>query len=390
MRPMTESSGRDRPQTPPDMFEVRLGRMRDFMKETGRRPAPGGSPEEAALASWFWGTYSAALRGQLTADRAEAMAETAELCFSLPSAAAARVKDFYDTHGRLPSARADRGDYAALTKVRSLALNGLISGSDAKLLSSMGPTSFRPVPPAQIRDLSLQDGLAALEEWCAANGRRPRAFINAAAERTAAGRTEMALGLWVLRCRRANSRTAAEAARSESVAAILERYPSLHQARRQRQAVSVTAVKLVNFYQANGRLPHRTKEPSLYCSLRTLRTRAGKGELNTASLDLLNTVPAVLARVRLDTLPRLEELTRWCEANGHLPRIDVKRSTRSVTAEEDIERKLGQWMYRHVHRRHKDAKETEETRFVRSSILALQEKYPKHGYHRTPTAAPAA
>ncbi|MCC3299782.1 hypothetical protein [Arthrobacter caoxuetaonis] len=136
----------------------------------------------------------------------------------------------------------------------------------------------------------------------------------------------------------------------------------------------VTALRIETFYREKGRLPlaSRDDERKVYGDLRNLRHRRTVGELPADTVAVLEQIPGALAVVRRPPLPELEKLEAWCAANKRMPRHDINNRS---TPEEDLEVHLGQWLYRHIHRR-PSAKETDTTRTVRERIFTLQDTYP--------------
>lgn len=136
-----------------------------------------------------------------------------------------------------------------------------------------------------------------------------------------------------------------------------------------------TAIRIADFYEANGRLPlnRNQSEKPLYSSLRNMRYRAKHGLLAPEALKIVSSIPGFSTVVRLPPLPELEKLEAWCGTHGRLPRHTIKSRT---TDAEELEQHLGRWLYRHINRRH-DPVETSETQMIRDQILALQDLYPQ-------------
>lgn len=137
------------------------------------------------------------------------------------------------------------------------------------------------------------------------------------------------------------------------------------------------ARRVVAFYEKHGRLPGNTEpsEATDYQALRIVWRKYRHGELSRAEMRALRRFPGALRVTRKDPLPRLAELQAWCAEHRRLPRHTIRGKT---TAEATVEAGLGQWMYRHVNRRHEPL-ETAETVHIRESIITLQDAYPASG-----------
>lgn len=202
--------------------------------------------------------------------------------------------------------------------------------------------------------------------FMAETGRRPRRHRDA----------EYKLGHWMQRTRRAAAGGTLSGSRALQFAPVLAAWESLpsNVSPRGRGEVHDCIRTLQSFHRSNGRLPGFSTDPEEYRALRLLRKLSKEGSLSVTEQKLAAAMPGALGRVRLDPSERLEELRRWCAANSRTPRHTIRKS--ALAQEEEAEQSLGQWMYRHVNRRHKDARETEATRHVRSAILLLKSEYP--------------
>lgn len=203
-----------------------------------------------------------------------------------------------------------------------------------------------------------------------ANGKRPQAH--------SADPLERAVACWFLRQRQKRNKLSPERAQLLAAAeTVWLQTPGKAPRVLSQGDFSGYTRRVLSFYEKHGRLPgiQDPKEGTDYAALRTVRSYYRHGKLSQTETKVLRRIPGALKVTRKDPLPRLAELQAWCAEHGRLPRHTLRGKT---TAVEDVEAGLGQWMYRHVNRRHEPL-ETAETVHIRDSIIALQDAYPASG-----------
>lgn len=242
--------------------------------------------------------------------------------------------------------------------------------------------SDRETPDPRLQaEAVYAERLAEVTAFIEAHGRRPSP--------RSTDSDEHRIGVWIKRQRSAMVRGVLPPARLEMMAAIEESFWAVPRSagrgkrtpRRARPGRQVAAVRRVReFYETHGRLPdYKVKaEITDYQNLTKVRSSFRHGKLSAADLEAMRGIPGVLKIVRLDPAVRLAELQAWCAANGRLPRHSLERRPNAV---EVVEVRLGQWMYRHVNRRHEPV-ETPETAATRDAIMALRDAYPAAGEFR--------
>ncbi|WP_422758924.1 helicase associated domain-containing protein [Paenarthrobacter sp. C1] len=210
-----------------------------------------------------------------------------------------------------------------------------------------------------------------LMKFLEVHGRRPR--------RNCTDKHESSLASWVATQRSRVRRGEVAGDQLQALKTVLRLYDTVPStaARNRAENLSAPARDIVRFHGTHGRLPSYLDpgEMPVYSQLRVIRRRLLDGVLSSPDKRALDAIPGVLKTVRQDPMKRLVELRKWCKTHQRLPRHSFWRKT---TADEDIEAGLGQWMYRHVNRRHEPL-ETAETIHVRDSIITLQDTYPASG-----------
>lgn len=219
---------------------------------------------------------------------------------------------------------------------------------------------------------SFDSRLAALLAFMAENGKRPNTKSR--------DHDERALACWFLRQRQRRDEGKLRPERAQMLddaAKAWLQLPGPVPMVRAEGDFSGYARRVVAFSEKHDRLPGHTNpgEATDYQALKTVWRHYRLGTLSQAELKALRRIPGALKTTRKDPLPRLAELQAWCAKHGRLPRHTLRGKTSPDAA---TEAGLGQWMYRHVNRRHQPL-ETAETVHIRDSIIALQDTYPASG-----------